>query len=85
MGPVEFADGGRSQHVFSGLAKQSGLSIRDCVLAAENGMLGRVVLVAELRKRRTRGSSPTYRGRRTLSGAQALSRLQLMRATWDDG
>jgi hypothetical protein len=85
MGPVEMADEARGQHVFAGLAARSGFSIRECEVAAVSGRLADVVRVAQLRRRRLRRESPTRRGsRRNLTGAQTLSRLQLMRATWDD-
>jgi hypothetical protein len=81
---VEFGSGDRSGSAFRGLASASGFTTRQCEVAAVSGRLVDVVRIAQLRRRRTRAESPTYRGRRTLSGAQALARLQLMRTTWDD-
>jgi hypothetical protein len=79
---VEFGDMSRTGGTFATLARRSGFSEAECALAAEHDLLAGIVRVAELRGRRTRAESPTYRGR-TLSGAQALSRLQLLWASWD--
>jgi hypothetical protein len=61
----------REGGTFANLAKQAGLSARDCALAARTGRLGDVIRVAQ--QRRGQARSQPYG---TLSGAMALARVR---------